>query len=387
MTKVRIPLAKPSFDEREVEAVRRVLVSGWVVQGPEVQAFENAIAQMHHARHCIAVSSGTAALHICYLALGIGPGDAVFVPSFAWPSAANMAIVVGARPVFVDVLPATYNIDPADLRIRIQQCTEHKWGTPRAVVPVHEFGLAADMDAILNIAKEFDLEVIEDAACALGATYKGKPVGTFGKMAIFSFHPRKAATTGEGGAIVTNDVSLAEKCRMWRNHGQVFKNGKRDIHVAGLNYRMTEIQAAIGQVQLEKFPEILRRRREIASHYLGNLSECPEISAPANEPGHTWQTFMIVLESMFDRSEIIDKLIRLGIGTGIGSISSHCLKVYQEKFGYKGSHLPISNQLHSQGLALPLYSDMMVQETNRCINEFCRIITCKIARAGRKMRS
>jgi dTDP-4-amino-4,6-dideoxygalactose transaminase len=209
MTKIRIPLAKPSFDERELEAVRRVLSSGWVVQGPEVEAFESAIAEMHNARQCIAVSSGTAALHVCYLTLGIGPGDLVFIPSFAWPSAANMAMAVGARPVFVDVLPDTYNIDPADLRKRIQECIEYKWGTPRAIVPVHEFGLAADIDAVLQIAEEYGMELIEDAACALGASYKGKPVGTFGKMGIFSFHPRKAITTGEGGAIVTNDDSLA----------------------------------------------------------------------------------------------------------------------------------------------------------------------------------
>jgi dTDP-4-amino-4,6-dideoxygalactose transaminase len=334
-----------------------------------VEAFENTIAEMHKARHCIAVSSGTAALHICYLVLGIGPGDAVFVPSFAWPSAANMAMAVRARPVFVDVLPATYNIDPADLRIRIQQCTEHKWGTPRAVVPVHEFGLAADMEAISKIAKEFELEIIEDAACALGATYKGKPVGTFGKMAIFSFHPRKAVTTGEGGAIVTNDDSLAEKCRMWRNHGQVFQNEERHFPVAGLNYRMTEIQAAIGQVQLKKFPEILKRRREIASHYLSKLSNFLGISLPANNPEHTWQTFMIVLETKFDRSEIIDKLARRGIGTGAGSVSAHCLKVYQDEFSYKGSDLPISNRLNSQGLAVPLYSGMMDQDVCRCITE------------------
>jgi dTDP-4-amino-4,6-dideoxygalactose transaminase len=373
MTKVRIPLAKPSFDEREIEAIRRVLDSGWVVQASEVKAFEDAIAKMHQARHCIAVSSGTAALHICYLTLGVGLGDAVFIPSFAWPSAANMAMLAGARPVFVDAFPDTYNIDPADLRIRIQQCIEHKWGTPRAIVPVHEFGIAADMEAILKIAKEFHMDVIEDAACSLGATYKGKPVGTFGRMGIFSFHPRKAVTTGEGGAIVTNDDLLAEKCRMWRNHGQVFQNGDLNFQVAGLNYRMTEIQAAIGRVQLEKFPEILKRRREIVSHYMSELSIFTGASLPANNPEHTWQTFMIVLETKFDRSEIIDKLARRGIGAGAGSVSAHCLKVYQDEFGYKGSDLPISNQLNSQGLAVPLYSDMMDQDICCCIAELRNI--------------
>lgn len=358
MTKIRIPLAKPSFDEREVKAVRRVLASGWVVQGPEVEAFENAIAKMHQAKHCIAVSSGTAALHICYLALGIKPGDAVFIPSFAWPSAANMAMVVGARPVFVDVLPDTYNIDPADLRIRIQECIERKWARPRAVVPIHQFGLAADMDAILEIAKEHNMEVIEDAACALGATYKDRPVGTFGKMGIFSFHPRKAATTGEGGAIITNDAELAEKCRMWRNHGQVFQNGERDFRVCGLNYRMTEIQAAIGRVQLEKFPEILKRRREIASHYLSELSQCSGIRLPANNPEHTWQTFMIVLDEQKDREFVIKRIMENGFGTGAGSVAGHCKYIYRKSFGYEAGDLPVSAKLNFQGLALPLYEQL-----------------------------
>jgi len=373
VNKIRVPLAKPSFDKREVEAVRRVLASGQVIQGPEVEAFENAIGRMHQARHCVAVSSGTAALHVCYLALGIGPGDAVFVPSFAWPSAANTAMLVGARPVFVDVLPGTYNIDSADLSLRIQQCIEHKWASPRAVVPVHQFGLAADIDAILKIAKEYKMQVIEDAACALGAAYKGNPVGTFGRMGIFSFHPRKAITTGEGGAIITNDAELAEKCRMWRNHGQVFQNRERDFQVAGLNYRMTEIQAAIGQVQLQKFPEILKKRRAIASQYLKELSGCSGIGLPANQPEHTWQTFMVVLEKGKDRSSIIETLAENGIGAGPGSVAGHCLKVYQEKFGYKGSNLPISNWLNSHGLALPFYAGMTREDVSMCTNELHKI--------------
>jgi perosamine synthetase len=362
VTEIKIPLAKPSFDEREIEAVRRVLASGWVVQGVEVEAFENAIAQMHQAKHCIAVSSGTAALHICYLSLNIGPGDAVFIPSFAWPSAANMAVVVGARPVFVDVLPDTYNIDSNDLRRRIQQCIKRNWGKPRAVVPVHEFGLAADMDAVLEVAKEYGMEVIEDAACALGATYKGKAVGILGKMGIFSFHPRKAITTGEGGTIVTNDTELAEKCRMWRNHGQIFQNGQRDFQVTGLNYRMTEIQAAIGRVQLEKFPEILKKRREIASQYLKVLANSPGISLPADNPEHTWQTFMVVLDGQTDRGRVMDKLAQSDIGTGQGSVAGHIANVYRKKFGYKASNLPVSTKLDLQGLALPLYSGMSKEE-------------------------
>jgi perosamine synthetase len=374
VTEIRIPLARPSFDEREVEAVSRVLASGRVIQGPEVEAFEHAIARMHQVSYCVAVSSGTAALNICYLSLGIGPGDVVFLPSFAWPSAANMAMVVGARPVFVDVLSDTCNIDPNDLRQRIKQCIKQKWGKPRVILPVHEFGLAADMNAIIEVAKEYDLEVIEDAACALGATYKNKPVGTFGKMCIFSFHPRKAVTTCEGGAIVTNNKDLAEKCRMWRNHGQIFKKGKRDFRAAGLNYRMTEIQAAIGQVQLEKFPVVLEKRRRIASQYLKGFANCPSVTLLANNPEHTWQTFMIVLGDDKDRDFVIKELAKKGIGSGPGSVAAHCAYIYQKTFGYKPEQLPVSKNLYSRGLALPLYSEMSQNDVTNCVESVIRIL-------------
>lgn len=363
---IRLPLAKPTFDDLEVEAVRRVLASGWVVQGPEVAAFEKTIAAMHGARHCIAVSSGTAALHLCYLALGLGPGDAVFIPSFAWPSAANMAIVVGARPVLVDVLPDTYNIDPADLRRRIQQCIAQRWGRPRAVVPVHEFGLAADLNAVLDVAGEFDLQVIEDAACALGATYNRRPVGTFGRMGIFSFHPRKAVTTGEGGAIVTNDDALAEACQKWRNHGQVSLDGRRDFPEAGFNYRMTEFQAAIGQVQLAKFPAILARRRQIAGQYVAQLRDCPGIRVPAASPEHTWQTFMVVLGENGEPRAVVETLADKGIGAGPGSVAAHSQQVYGRLFGYRPEHLPVAERLASRGLAMPLYAGLTDDQVRFC---------------------
>jgi dTDP-4-amino-4,6-dideoxygalactose transaminase len=374
MIDIQIPLTKPSFDEGEVEAVRRVLACGRVIQGPEVEAFENAITQMHQVRHCIAVSSGTAALHICYLALGIGSGDAVFIPSFAWPSAVNMAMIVGARPVLVDVLADTYNIDSTDLKLRLENCIEKKWGIPRAVVPVHEFGLAADMDAIIQIAKEYDLEVIEDAACALGATYNNKPVGTIGKIGIFSFHPRKAITTGEGGAILTNDAEVAEKCRMWRNHGQTLIDGKRDFLLSGFNYRMTEIQAAIGTSQLKKFSEILVKRRQIVDGYLAHLADFPMLSLPADRPEHTWQTFMICLAEQLAREKVIEKLASRGIASGPGAVSAHCLKVYQDRFGYVASTLPVSHRLHERGLALPVYADMTADDVKQVVDALGEVL-------------
>lgn len=353
-----IPLCRPSFDEDEVEAVRRVLHSGWVVQGPEVQAFEQALAELHHVRYCVAVSSGTAALHVSFLALGVSSGDEVLVPSFAWPSAANMAIACGARPKFVDVLEHTCNIDPEDLHGRLSDARQADDGVPAVIVPVHEFGLPANMKRVLEAAEQRDMDVVEDAACALGAKHRGQPVGTWGCLGILSFHPRKAVTTGEGGAIVTDDGDLARKCRMWRNHGQAEVEGHRDFVAPGMNYRMTDIQAAIGRVQLQKLPDILAHRGKVAALYLDELQDCPGLSLPYDSEEHTWQTFMILLDRRFDRDEIIRALKDRGIGAGQASVSAHGMQLYREEFGYSWEDLPVSSVLHRYGLALPLYAGM-----------------------------
>ena len=380
-----LPLAKPEFDEREFQAVRRVLESGWVVQGPEVAAFESAIAKMHGARHCVAVSSGTAALHVSYLALGIGAGDAVFVPGFAWPSAANMAVATGARPVFVDVLPETYNIDPDDLRVQIERCLRHGWAKPRAVVPVHQFGLAADVAGVLSAAGEYDLDVVEDAACAIGSTWQGKPVGTLGRLGIFSFHPRKSITTGEGGAIVTNEDELANRCRVLRNHGQELVDGKRDFSAAGMNYRMTEIQAAVGTVQLAKFPEILAIRRELATRYIEQLADQRELELPQSHHEHTWQTLMVVLDDSLDRGQIVDRLAAEGIEVGPGSVAGHCAAFYRAELGYRPDDLPCSARLNRAGLALPLHSRMRPEHADDCASVLCASLHCAASAGGRQL--
>ena len=367
MTGARIPLARPDFDQRELEALREVLAGGWVVQGPKVAAFEQALAELHQAAHAVAVSSGTAALHVLYLAMGIGGGDAVFIPSFAWPSAANVAVRCGARPVFVDCLEGTYNIDPADLREKVTACLDAGAFRPRAVVPVHEFGLAADMEGVTAVAREFGLDVIEDAACALGATWAGRKVGTIGAAGVFSFHPRKAVTTGEGGAIVTVDGDLAETCRCYRNHGQAAVDGGRDFVAAGLNYRMTEFQAAIGGVQLGKLAGAIEARRRIASTYLAALAGARGLSLPADHAEHTWQTFMVVLDDAVDRAEIIARLAERGVEAGPGAVAGHCGRFYREAFGYADDHLPLAARLHRQGLAMPLYSRMTTHDTCHCV--------------------
>ena len=371
MTEPRIRLARPSFDEEESRAVRRVLESGWVTQGSEVAAFENAIAELHGVRHCIVVSSGTAALHLSYLALGLGPGDLVFIPSFAWPSAANMALAIGARPILVDVLPGTFNLDPSDLRLRVARCLREASGRPRAIVPVHQFGLAADMTAILEVAREHSLTVIEDAACALGATYHGRPVGSLGAAAIFSFHPRKAVSTGEGGAVCTNDGALAEECRALRNHGQRELAGERDIYTAGFNYRMTEIQAAIGRVQLGKLPRILTRRAQIAALYNDALTSTPGLELPQSVPYHTWQTYMTCVAQNIPRAAVIQELAQQGVEVGPGCVAAHLMTLYRAECA-TGSHLlPISKSLHERGLALPLHSLL----TDSDVAEVCAHLT------------
>jgi perosamine synthetase len=372
--KAMIELAKPSFDDAEEQAVRRVLRSGWVVQGPEVEEFEKALAGIHRVRHAVAVSSGTAALHVGYLALGIGPGDAVFVPSFAWPSAANMATLVGARVVFVDVRPDTYNMDPRDLRTRIRECLDRKWGSPRLVVPVHEFGLAAEMDELAAVGREFSLEILEDAACALGASYRGEPVGGKSRLSILSFHPRKAVTTGEGGAILTNDGALAEACRRWRNQGQALRDGRRDMVVAGPNYRMTDLHAAIGRAQLEKLPSILGRRRSVAELYGRSLAGIGRLSLPVDFPEHTWQTYMVVPEASLSREDLLKGLAQKGIGAGVGSLAGHCMQVHQSRWGYRDNDLPVSNRLYQQGMALPIHSGLSDDDVRLVTGEVRRLL-------------
>jgi dTDP-4-amino-4,6-dideoxygalactose transaminase len=209
------------------------------------------------------------------------------------------------------------------------------------------------LDKVLSIAVKYELEVIEDAACALGATYHGKPVGTFGKLGIFSFHPRKSITTGEGGAIVTNDAQLAERCRQWRNHGQQLTAGQRDFVVPGLNYRMTEMQAAIGRVQLSKFEGILQRRRSLVREYLRLLKASRDLRLPADPPEHTWQTFMPVLPEGTSRAAVVERLAAQGIECGAGSVAGHLGKHFQTQ-----EPLGVAEELHDRGLALPLHARM-----------------------------
>jgi len=254
-TEPLVELTRPLFDDREVENLRACLDSGWVTQGPLTARFEARVAALHGVKHALATTSCTAALHLSASALGLGPGDEVIVPAFTWVTSAHAAEYVGAHSVFVDVDPFTYNIDVQALEAAITERI-------RAIVAVHLFGLAADMEAIQTIAARHDIVVIEDAACAIGTLYRGRPVGGFGRVACFSFHPRKVITTGEGGMVTTNDPGLADRIASLRNHGSTGVKGPEaharrpwtmaSFDVLGLNLRLSDIQAAVGLAQLEK---------------------------------------------------------------------------------------------------------------------------------------
>lgn len=362
-----IKLSAPSIGDEECLAVERVLRSGQLVHGEECEWFERELASYLKCKDVVVVSSGTAALHLALVALGIGQGDAVLVPDFTFPATANVVELVGARPILVDVDLHTYNITPENIRKAIIAWNGRE--KIRAIMPVHEFGCPADMTTIMQIAKEYDLLVIEDAACGLGAVHRGQKVGTFGDAGCFSFHPRKAITTGEGGAIAVNDTMLAEKMRIWRNHGMQRVNGNINFILPGFNYRLTNFQAALGRVQLTKFDNWLIERKQLRKIYAKNLIS-DKIHLPEDVKGHAWQTFMIRLSDSYDRNRIIGLLRERAIETNIGANALHVLSCYVQKYNLdcKKTIGNNSERLYKFGLALPLYQGLdseMVEYVSR----------------------
>ncbi|MFQ5779388.1 MAG: DegT/DnrJ/EryC1/StrS family aminotransferase, partial [Nitrospiria bacterium] len=264
-----IRLSAPNLGDEECKAVERVLRSGQLVHGEECDLFEKELSEYLGVSDVVVVSSGTAALHLSLIALGVGAGDAVLVPDFTFPATVNVVELVGARPVFVDVDISTYNVTCERLEEAIES-----WKGPerlKAIIPAHEFGCPADMTGMMALAKEHNLLVIEDAACALGATHHGRKVGSFGDTGCFSFHPRKSLTTGEGGAIATNNRAVAAKLRQWRSHGMQSSPQGMQFMVPGFNYRMTNFQAALGRVQLLRLDGWLKERRQLQQIYYQEL--------------------------------------------------------------------------------------------------------------------
>lgn len=362
-----IPLMVPDIRQEDIDVVVEVLRSGMLVQGKWVEKLEEEIARYLGVKHAIAVSSGTASLHLALVALGIGLGDEVIVPAFSFVATANVVEVVGAKPVFVDIDIDSFNINTS----QIEQVVTEK---TKAIMPVHEFGLACDITKVMEIATKYDLKVIEDAACALGAQENGKFVGSFGDIGSFSFHPRKAITSGEGGILTTNDSHLANNLRMLRNHGISYVNDSISFSTAGLNYRMTDYQAALLVSQLGRFEQLLKTRNEYARLYNKYLGECDFIKLPMviSNKRHTWQSFHVLVKG--DRDRIVKRLSNLGIGCNLGAQCIPSLQYYTNRYGFNGEELyPNASLAYKQGLVIPLYPSLVTNDILTVANELKKI--------------
>jgi dTDP-4-amino-4,6-dideoxygalactose transaminase len=362
-------LTRPCFDHRELEALSRCLASGWVTQGPFASEFERLFAVHHQVRNSLATTSCTAALHLAALALELGPGDEVLVPAFTWITSANCIEYTGAKAVFVDVELDTFNIDPRALDAAI---------TPRtkAIVVVHLFGLAAKMDEVLAIARRHDLKVIEDAACAVGTAYRGRPVGGLGDIGCFSFHPRKVITTGEGGMMTTDSDELAAVLSSLRNHGATglppeAAADPRPYHMTafdrlGYNLRMSDIQAAVGVAQMAKLDGLLAERAECARRYDELLRALPDAAIPhvPEKCGHTYQSYVIrIVEGGRDRrNRIMDVLAEHGIQTRPGTHAAHRLGYYRNKYGLRPEEFPNACTAEDTSITLPIFPGMKEQD-------------------------
>jgi perosamine synthetase len=368
LTKRNIPISLPVTGEEEWHATREPLVNGWLTSGPKVREFEQLFAERHQVKHALAVTSATTALHLALVALEVGPGDEVIVPAFTWVSTANVVLYCGATVVFADVDPVTFNMDPEDLKKRISPKT-------KAIIPVHLFGLCANMDAIKAIAGNIPL--VEDGACAAGAAYKGTPAGALGTIGCFSFHPRKSVTTGEGGMITTNDDHLADVMSMLRNHGASISEEQRhhgprpyilpDFNMLGYNYRMTDLQGAVGVVQIKKLDTFIDEREKWAAWYTEQLKDIAWLRTPQFGPEykHGWQSFVTFVDESkapCTRNEIMEKLQEQGISTRPGTHAVHMLNFYAQKYNLKPSDYPGAQAANDLSMAIPLHNRMVAED-------------------------
>lgn len=363
-----IHIAKPDTGDEEWQALREPLQTGWLTQGPKVAAFEKAFAARHGVKHAIATTSCTTALHLILAAMDIGPGDEVIVPSFTWIATANVVLYCGATPVFVDIDARTFNMDPSKVTAKLSKRT-------KAIIAVHLFGLCADIDAIAAAAP--GIPIIEDAACAAGAAYKGRHAGTLGLAAAFSFHPRKSITTGEGGMVTTADDRLARRATMLRNHGADIPEEVRhvapkpyllsDFHLLGFNYRMTDLQGALGLVQLAKMDRYIAQRQQWAEYYERELAETEWLRTPTVPAGwvHGWQSYVCYVDETkapAPRNAIMERLMAAGINTRPGTHAVHMLEYYRSRFGLRPEDLPASRDCDQQSMAIPLHNRMLAED-------------------------
>ena len=402
----KIPVTIPYFDDQEAENVKKILDSGWVAQGPEVSKFEEVIAAHENVSYGVAVTSCTTALHLAMVSQGMSERMDVLAPAFTFVATTNAIVQTGAVPILVDICQETFNIDVKQIWEVIQRDYQEKngklynkdnenllWG----IVPVHEFGLCCDILEINQIAKEYNLTVIEDAACALGAKIGDAHQGGFGNTSCISFHPRKSITTGEGGMVLTDQAALAQKMKQLRTHGSTVSADARhagkgfllpEFPDAGYNYRMTDIQAAVGIAQADKLDYIIEEKRKRAEFYNGLIREkLPELVTPYVPDGyyHTYQSYVCMLdlkklnldsvaEGRKYRNILLQKLEDIGIATRQGTHAIHMLEYYKNRFGYVAQDFPNAYACDHLSITLPLYVQMSDSDQEYVIQAIREII-------------
>lgn len=366
-----IPYGKQSIDQEDIQAVVEVLKSDYLTTGPKIPEFEQKLADYTGAKYAVAVSSGTAALHIACLAAGIKAGDEVITSPLTFAATANAILYCGGRPVFADIDPKTYNIDPAQIKQRITSRT-------KAILPVHYTGQPCDMDAIQSLAKKHNLPVIEDSAHALGASWKGRPIGSLSDMTCFSFHPVKPITTGEGGAVTTNSKELYQRLQMFRSHGITRDKGQLTHYPGdwyyeqqdlGCNYRITDLSCALGISQMDKLDGFLQKRRELAANYSQAFSGIRGIQIPTQAEGAESGWHLYVIQVLFkNRASVFEKLRQAGIGVNV-----HYIPVYQHPYyqnhGYGNCCCPNAEDFYKRAITLPLYPALTKEQQEYVIEK------------------
>jgi len=359
--KPTIRLASPDVGDEELEAIKSALFSGQLTDGPRTAAFEDAFANRHSVSNAVAFSNGTVALAGIYLALDIGPGDEVIVPSMTFISTATSVLHVGARPVFAEVTEDTYNLDPSDVEARLTPRT-------RAIVAVHYGGQPADLAELSSFAKDAGVVLIEDAAQAHGASYRGTPVGGFGQAAMFSFTPTKNITTGEGGIVTTNDAELASRLRLLRNHGQT---GRYHHDVVGYNWRITEMQAAMGVVQIGKLDAILERKWANSAYLRNRLTDAPNVLLPIarEDRTHAYMLFTLKVPTNL-RDHAMNALLEAGIEARLYFPPAHLQPVFRNQ----AVSLPKTERLASQMMSIPFHSHLSHSEIDTMVGALKRAL-------------